>query len=367
MTIPLQNLDRCYHGTTPAVLATAARDGTPNAAFISQVFHVDARHVALSRQFFNKTHRNLGENAWACLHLLDPLTFAAYRLRLRFVRSETAGPLFESMALRIQAIASQTGMEGVFRLVSADVFEVLALEEVDGFTEPPSPGPDDVRPPAAPMSDLVRLQVLSARVNHARDLDHLLATTLDALEELFGFSHSMVLVPDDDGGRLVTIASHGYGTSGAGAEVSLGEGLIGTVALRKRLLRMSVAAGMRYARAVRGRFEQVSGGIALRPEIPLPGLEDPRSQMAIPLVVRDRLVGVLAVESRDPHCFEAWHEPFLEIIGNQIAFGIDSLAHLDGDDEARPEGRAGASSGPCGGASATTGTTTASSSTASTS
>jgi signal transduction protein with GAF and PtsI domain len=89
--------------------------------------------------------------------------------------------------------------------------------------------------------------------------------------------------------------------------------------------------------------------------------------MAIPLVVRDRLVGVLAVESRDPHCFEAWHEPFLEIIGNQIAFGIDSLAHLDGDDEARPEGRAGASSGPCGGASATTGTTTASSSTASTS
>jgi signal transduction protein with GAF and PtsI domain len=271
------------------------------------------------------------------------------------------------MALRIQAIASQTGMEGAFRLVSADVFEVLALEEVDGFTEPPSPGPDDVRPPAAPMSDLVRLQVLSARVNHARDLDHLLATTLDALEELFGFSHSMVLVPDDDGGRLVTIASHGYGTSGAGAEVSLGEGLIGTVALRKRLLRMSVAAGMRYARAVRGRFEQVSGGIALRPEIPLPGLEDPRSQMAIPLVVRDRLVGVLAVERRDPHCFEAWHEPFLEIIGNQIAFGIDSLAHLDGDDEARPEGRAGASSGPCGGASATTGTTTASSSTASTS
>jgi hypothetical protein len=48
--------------------------------------------------------------------------------------------------------------------------------------------------------------------------------------------------------------------------------------------------------------------------------------MAIPLVVRDVLVGVLAVESRDPLCFEAWHEPFLQIIGNQIAIGIDTLS-----------------------------------------
>jgi hypothetical protein len=144
-------------------------------------------------------------------------------------------------------------------------------------------------------------------------------------------------VPEDGGTRLVAIASHGYGTSGAGAEVALGEGLIGTVAARRQLLRISGAAGLRYARAVRERVEEISGAGALAPEIPLPGLPDPQSQMAIPLTVRDRLLGVLAVESRDPLCFEAWHETFLQIIANHIASGIDGLAHDGGEEvEAGP-------------------------------
>jgi hypothetical protein len=333
VTVALESLGRCFLGASPAALATAARDGTPNVVLISQAFLVDARHVALSCQFFNKTRRNLAENPWASLHLLDPLTFEAYRLRLRFERSETSGTVHDAMALRIQAIASQTGMLGVFRLLSADVFEVLGVEVVAGFTEgrPPAPAADEP-PSAGPMTDLARLQALSDRVNRAPDLDHLLSTALGALDELFGFSHSMLLVPDDGGRRLVAIASHGYGTSGAGAEVALGDGLIGTVAARRQLLRISGAAGLRYARAVRQGVEAVSGRGSLPPEIPLPGLPDPQSQMAIPLVIRDRLVGVLAVESRDPLCFEAWHEAFLQIIANQIAIGIDGFA-LDGGEE----------------------------------
>ena len=117
----------------PSIIATADSSGMPNVTYLSQVYFVDERHVALSCQFFNKTRRNLDENPAACVEVHDPVTLQAYRLRLKFLRSEKSGPLFDTMALRIDAIASPTGMAGVFRLIAADVFEVLSAEIVAGF------------------------------------------------------------------------------------------------------------------------------------------------------------------------------------------------------------------------------------------
>ncbi len=333
MTVRLSDLRRAFQGIVPSIVATADAHGTPNVTYVSQVYFVDDRHVALSCQFFNKTRRNLDENPLASAEVIDPVTLQAYRLRLKFVRSEKSGPLFDSMSLRIDAIASHTGMTGIFRLIAADVFEVAAVQIVDGFLTAPIAEPTAEMSVEGARTEMRGLQVVSERINRAADLEALLASVLESLEEFFTFSHTSILLWDDANRRLTTMASRGYGESGVGAEVGLGEGLIGTVARERRLLRVSsLDADLRYGRAIR---RESAGEGRLRDEIPLPGLPDAQSVLAIPLTVGDRLVGVLAAEDRDPMRFSEWHEAYLEIIGNQIALGIDRMIER-GDEGGEP-------------------------------
>jgi hypothetical protein len=120
----LDDIRACFEGAIPAQVATCARDGTPNVAYISQVYYVDDRHMALSFQFFNKTRQNILANPYATALLLDPVTVAFYRLQLRYLRTETSGALFERMKAQLSGIASHSGIAGVFRLLGSDVYEV---------------------------------------------------------------------------------------------------------------------------------------------------------------------------------------------------------------------------------------------------
>lgn len=344
----LSKLDRCFSGIVPCLIGTVDADGTPNVTYISHVQRIDDRHIALSRQFFNKTQQNLAAHPYASVQVHDALTFQAYQLHVRFLRSETSGPLFETMSARIEVIAAHTGMQGVFRLQAADVCEVLSVDEVTGFLLPESaPTPRiSAEFERAPMSELRGLQMVSDRINRASDMDGLLNTALQALDELFGIKHSMLLHPDETGQRLVAIASRGYGTSGVGAEVPLGVGLIGMVGLRRTPMSLAdLYNDLRYGRAVRGRVTLEAGSDGLRPEIPLPGLPDAQSQLAVPLLLEDELMGVLALESRERLGFELWHESFLQVIANQIAMAIDRLREQDDEETTAPAPPPSAASG----------------------
>jgi hypothetical protein len=328
--IKLSSISRCFQGVIPSLIATADATGLPNVSYASQVYLIDDQHVALSQQFFNKTRRNVAENPHATTEVYDPVSMQAYRLRLKFLRSEKSGPLFDTMKLRIQAIASHTGMDGVFRLIAADIFEVLRAEKVEGFlTE--TDVPNETVSPSGRRTEIRGLQLVSDRINRADDLETLLAATLDALDVYFGMTNTIVLLTDEPTQKLITIACRGYG-GGVGAEVAIGEGLIGTVARERRVLRISgLDEGLRYGRAVR-RSVLSDGGRAVRPEIPLPGLPDAQSALVLPLLIEDRLVGILAAESRDPMAFGEWDEAYLGVIANQIALGIDRMT----DDDAAP-------------------------------
>ncbi|HEY0788537.1 MAG TPA: GAF domain-containing protein [Thermoanaerobaculia bacterium] len=334
----LSEISRCFQGVIPSIVATSDGKGTPNVTYVSQVFLIDDHHVALSCQFFNKTRQNLDENPYATVQVCHPATFEAYELRLRFDHSETSGPLFDSMSLRIQAIASHTGMEGVFRLIAADVFEVLELERVDILAE----GEAEAEPGVSLeglRTELRGLQWISERIASASDLEQLLDAVLEALDAYFGFRHTMALLYDEPTRRLLTMASRGYGESGVGAEVPLGQGLIGTAAQQRRIFRITgLDAGLRYGRAIRR--EVLAKGEGAPAEIPLPGLCDAQSALVMPLHAGPRLVGVLAAESRDPLGFGEWHEAYLEVIGNQIALGIDRMLQKAAEEvEAVPEPR----------------------------
>lgn len=111
-------------GVVPAQIATSSKDGVPNLTIVSQVFPVDAEHVAISNQFLSKCARNLREQPWAEIQVIHLESGAMWILDVRYVRSETDGDLFDRMEMQLEAIASMTGMQDIFKLQSADIFEV---------------------------------------------------------------------------------------------------------------------------------------------------------------------------------------------------------------------------------------------------
>jgi adenylate cyclase len=126
--IRLSDIAACFEGIIPAEIATASADGVPNVTHLSRVDMLDDERVVLSNQFFSKTVRNLAENPNACVVVIDPVTYDSYKLVLQYERTERRGPIFERLRRDVDAIAALTGMEGVFKLKSADVYRVVELE-----------------------------------------------------------------------------------------------------------------------------------------------------------------------------------------------------------------------------------------------
>jgi adenylate cyclase len=322
VSLGLDELAPCFQGLIPATLYTCSADGIPNSAYLSHVDYVDVSHVALSFQFFNKSRRNVAENPHALVRVVDPDTQQGWELRLKFERSETDGPIFARMALRIEAIASYCGMKGIFKLLAADIYEVLSVRQVP---EQPGLAPlEGRRRPPDPVFTMKALQELAVRLHGADGLETVLDSILAGLDQLFGFHHSMILVPGEQPQTLVAIASHGYPAGGAGAEARFGEGITGMVAEARQPIRIAgLMRGMLYAYAARSRAE-AHGLCPDELRIPLPGLRSPASQLGVPLLTRGELVGVLVLESETPYRFHEEDRATIELLGSYLALAIQN-------------------------------------------
>ena len=182
--------------------------------------------------------------------------------------------------------------------------------------------------------DIEIIQSIASQINSTLNLDQMLEIILSSLDETFGFKHSMILLHEEEEDALSVYASHGYDELGIGAKVPMGIGVIGTVARRRKLMRMNRIQYQRYyAQSIKTQVQKDKG----QPDLPenkvdLPGLPNVESQLAIPLVIQDRLVGVFNVESPVLNAFNLLDESLLTILGSQAAGAIDNarLYELEG-------------------------------------
>jgi adenylate cyclase len=169
------------------------------------------------------------------------------------------------------------------------------------------------------------IRQIAGAMNASLDLEEILQTILRAMDEELGFRHSMILLLNPAEAALTVAASRGYPSGGLGANVPVGQGVIGTVAKRRRIVRMgNIRSQLAYSAAV-GQQMAASGGPEQAPRAaPLPGLPDVDSQIGIPLVCREQLIGVLSVESNRPSAFDEVDEMLLLILANQAASAIEN-------------------------------------------
>ncbi len=167
------------------------------------------------------------------------------------------------------------------------------------------------------------LQRVSADINSTLDLEEICDVALRTMDELFEFHHANILLLEPGGQTLKVVASRGYENQATGGRVRIGTGVIGVVAQKRKILQVN-NLGQQRAYAAAQRRETMKSGLHARlgEAVPVPGLANAESQIAIPLLIRDELIGVFSIESPVPRTFGEHERDLVSIVANQIASAI---------------------------------------------
>ena len=174
-------------------------------------------------------------------------------------------------------------------------------------------------------AELQILQRVSSQINSTLDLEEIYDIALRTMDELFEFHHAVILLVEPGGETLRVVASRGYENQATGGRVRIGTGVIGVVAQRRKMLHVSNLGQQRaYAAAQRRQMMKAGRGEELGDAAPVPGLHNAESQIAIPLVIRDELIGVFSIESPLQRSFSEHRRGLFLIVANQIASAINN-------------------------------------------
>lgn len=167
---------------------------------------------------------------------------------------------------------------------------------------------------------------VSFELNKLVSLPEKLHTILAILDEQFGLSNSLILIPDHDKQILTVFASHGYDAAIIGQQVPFGRGLIGLSAVRKKHINLT---GIRRKQHYLATVSSEGDLNFIKPI----GLADAESQVAIPLLSNDELVAVLMAESRNFCVYNKADENFLITLAQPLAVSIQNSMLYDSMDE----------------------------------
>lgn len=166
-------------------------------------------------------------------------------------------------------------------------------------------------PPADFIDDLQYVQKAAQRINSILDLDQLIDGVVHEVTHSFGCIESNIFLHDEKHGEMVVAGVHGCTRNGKGLRLKIGrEGMVGYVASTGQT---------RYAPDVR------------KDEYYIACEASTRSEVAIPLRVGDRLVGVFTASHPEVDGFPRQQLRLLQAICDHVAVAIDNARRLQAE------------------------------------
>jgi len=153
---------------------------------------------------------------------------------------------------------------------------------------------------------LALLYEVGREVTSILDREELLRRVAERIKKIVKYDVFSVMLWNEQTRHLESIFAMCCGDSiPARLRVPLHKGLTGTAAGERRVLRINdVTEDARYIHCETG--------------------VEARSELVVPLLLRDRLIGVLDLESSEPHAFTLEHERMLTTLGSYIAIALEN-------------------------------------------
>src|SRR5437899_2309946 len=153
---------------------------------------------------------------------------------------------------------------------------------------------------------LTLLYEVSREITSILDREELLRRVAERIKKIVKYHVFSVMLWNEQTQHLETAFAMCCGDSlPLRMRVPLNIGLTGTAAGERRVLRINdVTDDSRYIRC--------ESGVTVR------------SELVVPLLLRDRLIGVLDLESSEPHAFTLEHERMLTTLGSYVAVALEN-------------------------------------------